>query len=120
MVITPLAIAQRDIWLADLDEPVGSAPGYRRPVIVVQADAINLSRLATYLCIPLTSRPFRLQLPWNLNLSAAATGLEKDSVAQTNLLTPVDQSQMIERIGHISEKQLKQLFACLDIALGRN
>ena len=50
-----MEVAQRDVWWADLGEPVGSAPGYRRPVVVVQCDALNTSRIGTVVCVPLTS-----------------------------------------------------------------
>ena len=52
-------IAQGEIWWADLGEPVGSAPGTRRPVLIVQGDPLNRSRIATVVCVPLTS-----QLKW--------------------------------------------------------
>jgi mRNA interferase MazF len=50
-----MVIAQGEIWWADLPEPVGSGPGFRRPVVVVQGDAFNRSRIATVVCVPLTS-----------------------------------------------------------------
>ena len=49
-----MLISQGDIWWADLGEPIGSSPGYRRPVLVVQCDALNQSRIGTVLCVPLT------------------------------------------------------------------
>ncbi|MFL6291756.1 MAG: type II toxin-antitoxin system PemK/MazF family toxin [Thermoanaerobaculia bacterium] len=48
-------ISQGEIWWADLSEPTGSGPGYRRPVVVVQCDALNQSRISTVVCVPLTS-----------------------------------------------------------------
>jgi mRNA interferase MazF len=50
-----VTIAQGDVWWADLAQPSGSGPGFRRPVIVVQSDALNRSRIATVVCVPLTS-----------------------------------------------------------------
>ncbi|TMA67163.1 MAG: type II toxin-antitoxin system PemK/MazF family toxin, partial [Deltaproteobacteria bacterium] len=49
-----VSIAQGDVWWADLPRPTGSGPGFRRPVVVVQGDALNRSRIATVVCIPLT------------------------------------------------------------------
>jgi mRNA interferase MazF len=112
-------VAQRDVWWAELGEPAGSTIGYRHPVIIIQSDAINISRLTTYLCVPLTSALRWQILPWNMLLTDEATGLGKDSVAQTGLTFTVDESQLIERTGRITERQLGQLFARLDIALGR-
>jgi mRNA interferase MazF len=113
-------VAQRDIWWADLGEPKGSEAGYQRPVVVLQSDAINQSRLATYICVPVTGSSRRAPIAWNLKLDAASTGLHSDSVAQTTMIVSINRSQLIERIGRISPKQLNQLFACLDIALGRH
>lgn len=88
-------------------------------MIILQSDAINISRLATYLCVPLTGN-LRTQIaPWNMLLTAKATGLEKVSVAQLTLMLAIDQAQLIERVGRISERQLEQLLAKLDLALGR-
>jgi mRNA interferase MazF len=119
MVSAPHDVSQRDVWWADLGDPIGGATGFHRPVVIVQSDAINISRLTTYLCVPLTGNLKRQIAPWNMLLPASATGLDKDSVAQTGLLFAVDQVQLLERVGRISERQLKALLAKLDVALGR-
>ena len=51
-----VTIAQGEVWWADLGEPLGSAPGFRRPVLVVQGDALNRSRVATVVCVPLNKQ----------------------------------------------------------------
>jgi len=56
-----MVISQGEIWWADLPSPTGSGPGFRRPVIVVQGDALNGSRISTTVCVPLTSN-----LKWGL------------------------------------------------------
>ena len=112
-------VSQRDVWWADLGDPLGGGAGFNWPVVVVQSDAINVSRLTTYLCVPLTSNLNRQIVPWNMLLSAAAAGLDRDSVAQTTLLFAVDQNQLIKQTGRITERQLGQLLTKLDIALGR-
>lgn len=65
-------IGQSEIWWADLGEPMGSTPGYRRPVLVVQCDAINISRIGTVVCIPLTNNLNWGDAPGNVLLSARA------------------------------------------------
>ena len=114
-----MEVAQGEVWWADLDDPIGSAAGYRRPVIVVQQDSINTSRLATVVCIPLTSNTGWKMLPWNPLLPASATGLDRDCVAQTNLILTLDKAQLTERVGRISARQLERLFNGLDVVLGR-
>ena len=112
-------IARGDIWLADLGQPVGSEAGFFRPIVIVQADALNHSRLTSYVAIPLTSKQARASARWNLILQAKSTGLDRDSVAETNLIVTVPQSRMIDRIGSIDDDKLHALLGRLDIALGR-
>lgn len=112
-------IAQAEIWWADLGDPVGSAPGYRRPVVVVQCDAFNQSRIATTLCVPLTSNLKWADAPGNVLLRAAATGLDRDSVANVSLTVTVDKTQLVERAGKISRRQLELVLAGIDVVLGR-
>ena len=114
-----MLVSRRDIWWADLGDPIGSTSGFHRPVIILQSDAINVSRLATYLCVPLTGNLRTQVAPWNMLLAAKATGLDKDSVAQLTLMLAINEAQLIERVGRIPERQLDQLFAKLDLALGR-
>ena len=112
-------ISQADIWWADLAEPLGSAPGYRRPVVVVQGDALNQSRIGTVVCVPLTSNLKWAQAPGNVLLSKQATGLEKDSVANVSQVVALDKQQLGERVGKISRRQLERVLTGIDIVLGR-
>jgi mRNA interferase MazF len=114
-----VVISQAEIWWADLGQPIGSAPGYRRPVVIVQSDALNLSRIGTVVCVPLTSNLKWARAPGNVVLAAAATGLERDSVANVSLVTAVDRRQLTERIGRISSRQLDLILSGIDIVLGR-
>jgi mRNA interferase MazF len=112
-------IAQGEVWWADLGEPLGSEPGLRRPVIVVQGDALNRSRLNTAICIPLTSNLAWAAAPSCLPIKASASGLDRDSVAQCALIVAIDKVQLVERVGRITARQLQALLARLDVALGR-
>lgn len=112
-------IARGDIWLADLGQPVGSEAGFVRPVVIVQADQLNHSRLTSYVAIPLTTKQVRASARWNLLFSARSTGLDRDSIAETNLIVTVPESRMIDRLGSIDDGKLNELLGRLDIALGR-
>jgi mRNA interferase MazF len=112
-------IRQGDIWWADLAGPVGSAPGYRRPVVVIQCDALNRSRLATVVCVPLTSQLEWADAPGNVLLSKKITGLSKDSVANVSQVATVDKSFLVEYIGQLSAKTFPVVLAGIDIILGR-
>lgn len=114
-----MVIAQGDISWADLGDPVGSAPGYRRPVLVVQCDALNASRLATAVCVPLTSQLKWAEAPGNVRLSASETGLDRDSVANVSAVVALDKDQLTERTGKISRRKLDLVFAGIDVVLGR-
>jgi mRNA interferase MazF len=114
-----VVVSQGEIWWADLAEPLGSAPGYRRPVLVVQCDAFNQSRIATALCVPLTGNLKWANAPGNVLLGARATGLDRDSVANVSLVVAVDKAQLTERAGKISRRKLELVFAGIDAVLGR-
>ncbi len=81
-----MVISQGEIWWADLPSPTGSGPGFRRPVVIVQGDAINQSRIGTAICVPLTSNLKWGDAPGNVLLNSKSTGLAKDSVANVRLI----------------------------------
>lgn len=112
-------IAQGEIRWADLAEPIASSAVYRRPVLVVQGDALNASRIATVLCVPLTSNLKWADAPGNVMLRTGETGLDRDSVANVSLLVALDKSQLDERAGQIGRPTLDRVFAGIDVVLGR-
>ena len=113
-----MVISQGDVWWADLGEPVGSEPGFRRPVIVVQGDSFNRSALRTVVTVPLTSNLRWAAAPGNVRLSARATGLPRDSVANVSQLVALDRSILIERVGRLSSSKLELVLAGIDMVLG--
>ena len=114
-----MVISQGEIWWADLPAPVGSGPGFRRPVVVVQGDALNRSRLATAVCVPLTSNLRWADAPGNVLLAARATGLPRDSVANASQVVALDRSLLDERAGRLPRAKLDLLLSGLDVVLGR-
>jgi len=114
-----VVIAQGDVCWADLPEPVGSGPGFRRPVLVVQGDAFNRSRIRTVVCVPLSSNVKWAEAPGNVLLAARSTGLPKDSVANVSQVITLDREVLAEQVGRITRKQLGLVFAGLDLVLGR-
>jgi mRNA interferase MazF len=112
-------IAQGEIWWADLEEPTGSEPGYRRPVIVVQADPFNRSRIATVVCVALTSNLDHAAAPGNVMLEAKVTGLPKDSVANISQIVTLDKTDLTERIGRVSKSKLQLVIDGIETLLGR-
>ena len=114
-----MVISQGEVWWADLPAPVGSGPGFRRPVVVVQGEALNRSRISTVLCVPLTSNLRWADAPGNVMLSARVTGLPKDSVANVSQVLTLDRGLLTERVGKLPPAKLELLFTGIDIVLGR-
>ncbi|MEO6165168.1 MAG: type II toxin-antitoxin system PemK/MazF family toxin [Candidatus Binatia bacterium] len=114
-----MVIAQGHVYWADLPDPTGSGPGFRRPVVVVQGDALNRSRVRTIVCVPLTSNLAWAKAPGNVILPARTTGLPKDSVANTSQLVTLDREQLTEEVGKLSKRQLELILAGIDTILGR-
>ncbi|MDX2170339.1 MAG: type II toxin-antitoxin system PemK/MazF family toxin [Deltaproteobacteria bacterium] len=114
-----VAVVQGEVWWADLPDPTGSGPGFRRPVVVLQGDSLNRSRLATAICVPLTSNLRWADAPGNLLLRARSAGLGKDSVANLSQIIAIDKSLLSERVGRVSRTQMELLFTGLDLVLGR-
>jgi mRNA interferase MazF len=90
-----------------------------RPAVVVQCDALNRSRLATTVCVPLTSNVKWGAAPGNARLSASLTGLPKDSVANVSQIVPVDKDLLTERAGKLPRQKLELLLSGIDVVLGR-
>ncbi len=99
--------------------PGGSGPGFRRPLVVVQGNPLNRSRLPTVVCVPLTSNLVWESAPGNTLLPAKATGLPKDSVANASQLFAIDRRFLSTRVGKVAPKQLAQIMASIDVVLGR-
>jgi mRNA interferase MazF len=114
-----VVISQGEVWWADVGEPVGSGPGFRRPVLVVQGDALNRSALATVVCVPLTS-----QLKWaaaagNVLLSPRETRLGKPSVANLSQIVALDRRILRRHVGRIPRTRLAAVLSGIDVVLGR-
>ena len=102
----------------DLDEPRESEPGFRRPVLIVQADAFNRSRLRTVIGVALSSNMRLLDAPGNVLLQAAGTGLPRDSVANVTQLLTIDENYLTERAGQVSRRFMRQVENGLRLVLG--
>jgi mRNA interferase MazF len=114
-----MVISQGDVCWASLEDPVGSAPGFRRPVVVVQGDSFNASRIATTVVVPLTSNMRLAAAPGNVLLGAERTGLPKDSVANVSQIVTVDRVQLSDRVGRLKASELRLVLAGIDLVLGR-
>jgi mRNA interferase MazF len=114
-----MVISQGDVWWADLGTPVKSEPGFRRPVVVVQSDALNRSRIATVVCVPLTSNLRWAEAPGNVLLTTRTTSLPKDSVANVSQIITLDRTVFTERVAKLSRAKLELVLSGIDVILGR-
>jgi mRNA interferase MazF len=114
-----MVTSQGEVWWADLPASKGSEPGFRRPVVVVQGDALNRSRIATVVCVPLTSNLKWAAAPGNVLLKSRATGLPKESVANVSQVATLDKALLTERTGKLSAANLELLLSGIDVVLGR-
>lgn len=97
-----MVVQRGEIWWADLDEPRGAEPGFRRPLVVVQDDAFNRSRIQTVVCVAITSNLLLGDAPGNVVISRRESGLPKDSVANVSQIVTIDRSVLTERVGRLS------------------
>src|ERR1700674_1746218 len=114
-----MVVAQGEVWWAELEQPAGSEPGFRRPVLVVQGDSFNRSRIATVVCVPLTSNLRWAEAPGNILLEPGETGLPHLSVANVSQIVAVDRAVLSERSCMIPRRKLSLLFSGIDVVLGR-
>jgi mRNA interferase MazF len=114
-----VVISQGDVCWAELGEPSGSEPGYRRPVVVVQSDAFNRSRIATIVCIPLTSNLRWADAPGNVLLTADLTGLPRDSVANVSQPVTLDRDALTDPLSKLPDAKLQLVLSGIDVVLGR-
>ena len=114
-----MVVSQGDVVWAELGDPVGSGPGFRRPVVVVQSDALNRSSLATTICVSLTSNVRWADALGNVLLTPKATGLPKPSVANVSQIVTIDKSALVEKVGKLSKARLRTVLDGIDLVLGR-
>ena len=112
-----MVIERGEVWWADLGEPDGSEPGYRRPVVIVQSDAFNRSRLRTVIAVVLMTNVRLVEAPGNVLLPAKATGLPRDSVANVSQVITVDRDFLLERAGRVRGQLLKDVDKGLRLVL---
>jgi mRNA interferase MazF len=97
-------IRRGEIWWADLPEPRRSEPGYRRPVLVIQGNSFNRSRIQTVIVAVITSNTELADAPGNLLLRPGQTGLPRDSVVNVSQLMTLDRSFFTEHIGTLPRR----------------
>jgi mRNA interferase MazF len=113
-----MVVERGQVWWADLAEPRGSGPGFRRPLLIMQDDAFNRSRIRTVIAVVLTSNVRLLEAPGNVLVPAKASGLPKDSVANVSQVITLDRDFLAEPAGKIQGQALRDVENGLRLVLG--
>ena len=112
-----MVIDQGDIYWVDLGEPSGSAPGYRHPHVVIQNNVFNRSRINTVVVCVLTSILRRADVPGNVLLEKGEGNLPKQSVVNVSQIYTVDKRDLVEKIGYLSPRRVRQILAGVSLVL---
>ena len=104
-----MVIERGQIWWVDLPEPRGSSPGYEHPIVVVQSDYFNQTKLNTIIGAVITSNLDLAEMPGNVLIKKNQTELSKDSVVNATQIVTVDKSELLEYVGTLSERKMEQI-----------
>ena len=107
-----------DVWWASLPPPSGSGPGFRRPVVVLQSDPFNQSRISTVVVAAVTTNLRLAEAPGNVLLEQSASGLPRDSTINVSQILTVDKSFLTERVGALPRDLLTRVDSGLKLVLG--
>jgi len=100
-------VVKGEIWWANLPEnPYGSEPGKRRPVVIIQNDAFNRSSLKTIICAVISSNTKLAKFPANIELEKTVSGLEKSSVINFSQIFTIDKSRLTEQVSMLPKKYI--------------
>lgn len=107
-----------EVWWASLPAPAGSGPGLRRPVLVVQSNPFNDSRIATVVIAAITSNLSLAEAPGNLRIGKSESGLSKPSVINVSQVLTVDRSYLTERVRVLPQQIMSRVDNGLRLVLG--
>ena len=113
-----MVMKRGDIYWVDLGDPMGSEPGFKRPVLVIQSDTFSDSKLATVIVLSLTSNVKIKGMPGCILLAASETGLPKDSLANATQIKTIDKARIEEHVGQIDDATMTMLDGVIKHVLG--
>jgi mRNA interferase MazF len=113
-----VVVHRGEIWWSELGEPLGSEPGYRHPILILQTEAFNRSRLRTVVGLVISSNTRLLDAPGNVLLPAKEVGLPRDSVANVTQVVTIDLDYLEEKVGSVPTRILKRVELGLRLVLG--
>ena len=107
-----------EIWWASLPPPTGSGPGFRRPVVVVQSNSFNQSRIATVVVAIVTSNLALADAPGNVRVSKSESGLARPSVVNVSQILTLDRELLTQRVRGLPADAMRQIDEGLRLAIG--
>jgi len=110
-------VKRGQVWWAELPEPAASEPGYKRPVVIIQADAFNVSSIKTVIVLVVTSNIKLADAPGNVYLAKTKSGLPKDSVANVCQVLTLDKSFLTEQVGLLDRAIITEIDEGLQLVL---
>ncbi len=110
-------IERGEVWWAELADPRGSEPGYRRPVLIVQSDAFNRSEIATVVVVAVTTNMRLAEAPGNVRLARRDSGLRRDSVVNVSQVLTLDRRFLVEKVGGLSDRILEKVESGLRLVM---
>ncbi len=110
-------IFRGEIWWASLPVPIASEPGYRRPLLIIQSNDFNQSRISSVIAVVITSNLRLADAPGNVLLSKKESNLPKKSVVNVSQLIIVDKSFFTEKVGSIDASIMKEVEAGIRLVL---
>ena len=113
-----MEVTRGEVWWADLPDPVASSPGGAHPILVVQANAFNRSRLSTVIGVVITSNVRLAEMPGNVLVPAKETGLPRPSVVNVTQIITADRSFLRSRAGKLRPETLERVEHGLAVVLG--
>lgn len=111
-------IRRGELWWADLGPAVGSGPGLRRPVLVMQSDEFNASAVRTAIVAVVTSNLSLAAAPGNVRVAKRASGLDRESVVNVSQLVTIDKTALTERIGRLAQESIAEVSEGVRLVLG--
>lgn len=112
-----MVIERGQIWWADLPEPRGSSPGYEHPIVIIQSDDFNKTNINTVIGAVITSNLVLAEMPGNVLIKKNQSEIPKDSVVNVTQIVTIDNSELLEYVGKISERKMEQIERGLRLVL---
>ena len=112
-----MVIGRGEIWWANLPEPTGSNPGFRRPVLIVQSDAFNQSKIQTVVVAVITKNLELAKAPGNVTITARISRLPVDSVVNVSQVVTIDKCLLMEFVSTLPNKKIEKIEEGLRLVL---